>query len=45
MRRIRSWKIAPYSLCQVITLVAFSAVRQILAFGDPTLPINEGAHE
>ena len=34
-----------YSLCPVVSLLAFSAVRQFPAFGDHTSLINEDVHE
>ena len=34
-----------YSLCLVVSLLAFSAVRQFPAFGDPTLLMNEDVDE
>ncbi len=34
-----------YSQCPVVSLLAFSAVRQFPAFGDPKLLVNEDVHE
>ena len=34
-----------YSLCLLVSLLAFSAVRQFPAFGGSTLLMNEDVHE